>query len=128
MFAFFHSVFYVIFTFDINTCFLTQTSLSLRSLADCCPLLDVPDMIMMGNHPDAMCVFTYVQSLCHHLSKIEKKRKDEQEEKAKAEAEEKVDGVKNEGEEKRDGEGQEEQEKADGLEEKDGIVKIESEA
>lgn len=32
-----------------------------------------------------MCVFTYVQSLCHNLSKIEKERKDkEKEEKDKA--------------------------------------------
>ncbi|XP_067373630.1 smoothelin-like 1 [Channa argus] len=56
-----------------------------QSLADCCPLLEVSDMIMMGNHPDPMCVFTYVQSLCHNLSKIEKERKDkEKEEKEKA--------------------------------------------
>lgn len=40
---------------------------------------------MMGNNPDPMCVFTYVQSLCHSLSKIEKERKDkEKEEKEKA--------------------------------------------
>ncbi|XP_051276870.1 smoothelin-like 1 [Dicentrarchus labrax] len=56
-----------------------------ESLADCCPLLEVGDMLMMGNHPDPMCVFTYVQSLCHSLSKIEKERKDkEKEEKDKA--------------------------------------------
>ncbi|XP_028314686.1 smoothelin-like 1 isoform X2 [Gouania willdenowi] len=56
-----------------------------ESLADCCPLLEVEDMMMMGNHPDPMCVFTYVQSLCHSLTKIEKERKDkENEEKAKA--------------------------------------------
>ncbi|XP_028272161.1 smoothelin-like 1 [Parambassis ranga] len=56
-----------------------------ESLADCCPLLEVEDMIMMGDHPDPMCVFTYVQSLCHSLSKIEKERKDkEQAEKDKA--------------------------------------------
>ncbi|TNN77675.1 Smoothelin [Liparis tanakae] len=47
-----------------------------ESLADCCPLLEVEDMIMMGKHPDPMCVFTYVQSLCQGLSKIEKVRKD----------------------------------------------------
>lgn len=42
-------------------------------------------MLMMGNNPDPMCVFTYVQSLCHNLSKIEKERKDkEKEEKDKA--------------------------------------------
>lgn len=56
-----------------------------RTLADCCPLLEVADMIMMGNNPDPMCVFTYVQSLCHSLSKIEKERKEkENEEKDKA--------------------------------------------
>ncbi|XP_014860061.1 smoothelin-like 1 isoform X2 [Poecilia latipinna] len=60
-----------------------------ESLADCCPLLEVADMIMMGNHPDPMCVFTYVQSLCHSLSKIEKERKDKEEkEKAGTEKEE----------------------------------------
>ncbi|XP_027864354.1 smoothelin-like 1 [Xiphophorus couchianus] len=60
-----------------------------ESLADCCPLLEVADMIMMGNHPDPMCVFTYVQSLCHGLSKIEKQRKDKEEkEKAGTEKEE----------------------------------------
>ncbi|XP_072295872.1 smoothelin-like 1 [Eucyclogobius newberryi] len=47
-----------------------------ETLADCCPLLDVSDMLLMGNHPDPMCVFTYVQSLCHGLSKIEKQRKE----------------------------------------------------
>ncbi|XP_029297650.1 smoothelin-like 1 [Cottoperca gobio] len=68
-----------------------------ESLADCCPLLEVEDMIMMGKHPDPMCVFTYVQSLCHSLSKIEKERKDkEQEEKDKKNG--------NEGEEKEKGE------------------------
>ncbi|XP_040903430.1 smoothelin-like 1 [Toxotes jaculatrix] len=62
-----------------------------ESLADCCPLLEVSDMIMMGNNPDPMCVFTYVQSLCHSLSKIEKERKEkekEQKEKSGNEGEE----------------------------------------
>ncbi|XP_034546562.1 smoothelin-like 1 [Notolabrus celidotus] len=52
-----------------------------ESLADCCPLLEVEDMIMMGKNPDPMCVFTYVQSLCHSLSKIEKERKEKEKEK-----------------------------------------------
>lgn len=57
----------------------------LRSLADCYPLLEVGDMLMMGNNPDPMCVFTYVQALCHSLCKIEKERKDkENEEKGKS--------------------------------------------
>nr|XP_046261419.1 smoothelin-like 1 [Scatophagus argus] len=56
-----------------------------ESLADCCPLLEVGDMLMMGYNPDPMCVFTYVQSLCHSLTKIEKERRDkEKEEKDKA--------------------------------------------
>nr|XP_019942976.1 PREDICTED: smoothelin-like protein 1 [Paralichthys olivaceus] len=66
-----------------------------ESLADCCPLLEVSDMLMMGNHPDPMCVFTYVQSLCHSLSKIEKERKDkekEEKEKSSNEGEEKDKG------------------------------------
>lgn len=42
-------------------------------------------MLMMGNNPDPMCVFTYVQALCHSLCKIEKERKDkENEEKGKS--------------------------------------------
>ncbi|KAF6726635.1 Smoothelin-like protein 2 [Oryzias melastigma] len=52
-----------------------------ESLADCCPLLEVADMIMMGNNPDPMCVFTYVQSLCHSLSKIEQERRSKEKEK-----------------------------------------------
>ncbi|KAL2088297.1 hypothetical protein ACEWY4_015196 [Coilia grayii] len=105
-----------------------------ESLADCCPLLEVSDMMLMGNNPDPMCVFTYVQSLCHHLSKIEKKRKEECEEKKKEEAEEKTGGEKNEDEdgEKRE-EGEEEktkgaQEEADAPREKNEKVEVESEA
>ncbi|XP_020562196.1 smoothelin-like protein 1 [Oryzias latipes] len=52
-----------------------------ESLADCCPLLEVADMIMMGKSPDPMCVFTYVQSLCHSLSKIEQERRSKEKEK-----------------------------------------------
>lgn len=52
----------------------------LRSLADCYPLLEVGDMLMMGNNPDPMCVFTYVQALCHSLCKIENERKDKENE------------------------------------------------
>ena len=57
---------------------------SIRSMADCCPLLEVADMILMGNRPDPLCVFTYVQALCHHLSKIEKERREQEEEKKTA--------------------------------------------
>ncbi|XP_030638069.1 smoothelin-like 1 [Chanos chanos] len=49
-----------------------------ESLADCYPLLEVPDMLMMGDRPDPLCVFTYVQSLCQHLSKIERERKEKE--------------------------------------------------
>ncbi|CAF1050460.1 unnamed protein product [Adineta steineri] len=33
----------------------------------CAPLLDVNDMIEMGNKPDWKCVFTYIQSLYKHF-------------------------------------------------------------
>lgn len=64
-----------------------------ESLADCCPLLEVPDMIMMGNRPDPLCVFTYVQALCHHLSKIEKERKEEEDKKSTNAGEEKTESM-----------------------------------
>ncbi|KAF0039751.1 hypothetical protein F2P81_007986 [Scophthalmus maximus] len=96
-----------------------------ESLADCCPLLEVSDMLMMGNHPDPMCVFTYVQSLCHSLSKIEKERKDkEKEEKEKSgnEGEEKVKGEDEAGEvsTERGEEESAENRTMDGREEKEG--------
>ncbi|XP_041702037.1 smoothelin [Coregonus clupeaformis] len=59
-----------------------------ETMADCYPLLEVGDMILMGNRPDPMCVFTYVQALCHHLSKIEKEKKDKEEEEKKDTSEE----------------------------------------
>ncbi|XP_070959712.1 smoothelin-like protein 1 isoform X4 [Oncorhynchus clarkii lewisi] len=60
-----------------------------ETMADCYPLLEVGDMLLMGNRPDPMCVFTYVQALCHHLSKIEKEKKDKEEMEKKDTAEEK---------------------------------------
>jgi hypothetical protein len=33
----------------------------------CAPLLDVNDMILMGDKPDYKCVFTYIQSLYKHF-------------------------------------------------------------
>ncbi|KAK2828386.1 hypothetical protein Q5P01_019420 [Channa striata] len=39
--------------------------------ADCLRLIEVEDMIDMGDKPDPMCVFTYVQSLYNHLKKFE---------------------------------------------------------
>lgn len=82
-------------------------------------------MLMMGNHPDPMCVFTYVQSLCHSLSKIEKERKDkEKEEKEKSgnEGEEKVKGEDEAGEvsTERGEEESAENRTMDGREEKEG--------
>ncbi|KAG7261974.1 hypothetical protein CRUP_010604 [Coryphaenoides rupestris] len=47
-----------------------------ESLADCYPLLEVNDMILMGDRPDPMCVFTYVQALCQTFSKMDKLKKD----------------------------------------------------
>ncbi|KAL7886117.1 hypothetical protein AOLI_G00064120 [Acnodon oligacanthus] len=70
-----------------------------ESLAGCCPLLDVSDMLLMGKNPDPFSVFTYVQSLCQHLSKIERDRKErEKAEEGKNQGEAEVQGKK-EGEE-----------------------------
>ncbi|KAJ3587310.1 hypothetical protein NHX12_010908 [Muraenolepis orangiensis] len=49
-----------------------------ESLADCYPLLEVDDMILMGDRPDPMCVFTYVQALCQTFSKIDRLKKDKE--------------------------------------------------
>lgn len=35
------------------------------------PLLEVEDMIIMGNRPDSKCVFTYVQFLYNHFRKYD---------------------------------------------------------
>lgn len=42
-----------------------------RSCVNCMPLLEVEDMMIMGNKPDSKCVFTYVQSLVNHLRRYE---------------------------------------------------------
>ncbi|CAK6964519.1 smoothelin-like protein 2 [Scomber scombrus] len=39
--------------------------------ADCLRLIEVDDMLEMGDRPDPMCVFTYVQSLYNHLKQFE---------------------------------------------------------
>ncbi|XP_010862487.3 smoothelin-like protein 2 isoform X3 [Esox lucius] len=39
--------------------------------ADCVRLIEVEDMMAMGNKPDPMCIFTYVQSLYNHLKAFE---------------------------------------------------------
>ncbi|KAF7669636.1 hypothetical protein LDENG_00166710 [Lucifuga dentata] len=41
------------------------------TFANCMPLLEVEDMMIMGNKPDSKCVFTYVQSLINHLRRYE---------------------------------------------------------
>lgn len=45
--------------------------LCFRDQADCLRLIEVEDMMEMGDKPDPMCVFTYVQSLYNHLKKFE---------------------------------------------------------
>ncbi|XP_072098970.1 smoothelin, like isoform X1 [Mobula birostris] len=42
-----------------------------EKLAHCDRLIEVEDMMAMGNKPDPMCVFTYVQSLYNHLRRFE---------------------------------------------------------
>ncbi|CAG08458.1 unnamed protein product, partial [Tetraodon nigroviridis] len=42
-----------------------------ETYAKCMPLLEVEDMMIMGNKPDSKCVFTYVQSLVNHLRRYE---------------------------------------------------------
>lgn len=44
---------------------------SFRTCVNCMPLLEVEDMMIMGNKPDSKCVFTYVQSLVNHLRRYE---------------------------------------------------------
>lgn len=50
---------------------INMVSLLLRTYAKCMPLLEVEDMMIMGNKPDSKCVFTYVQSLVNHLRRYE---------------------------------------------------------
>nr|XP_043882015.1 smoothelin isoform X1 [Solea senegalensis] len=42
-----------------------------ETCVNCMPLLEVEDMMIMGNKPDSKCVFTYVQSLVNHLRRHE---------------------------------------------------------
>jgi len=46
-----------------------------HSRADAEPLIEVEDMIFMGNRPDAKCIFCYLQSLYNKLKKFEKLQK-----------------------------------------------------
>ncbi|XP_073807772.1 smoothelin isoform X9 [Danio rerio] len=45
-----------------------------EAYANCMPLLEVEDMMIMGKKPDSKCVFTYVQSLVNHLRRCEMMR------------------------------------------------------
>ncbi|XP_051950992.1 smoothelin-like isoform X2 [Xyrauchen texanus] len=45
-----------------------------EAYANCMPLVEVEDMMIMGKKPDSKCVFTYVQSLVNHLRKYEMMR------------------------------------------------------
>lgn len=42
--------------------------------ADIAPLIDVEDMLLMGNRPDWKCIFTYVQTFYRKME-IEKARR-----------------------------------------------------
>lgn len=64
--------------FDYNTLDPTNRKHNLQlafttaeDQADCLRLIEVDDMMEMGDKPDPMCVFTYVQSLYNHLKKFE---------------------------------------------------------
>ncbi|CAN9501284.1 unnamed protein product [Ophioblennius macclurei] len=50
---------------------LQQAFTTAEDQADCLRLIEVDDMLEMGDKPDPMCVFTYVQSLYNHLKKFE---------------------------------------------------------
>ncbi|XP_061596328.1 smoothelin, like [Cololabis saira] len=50
---------------------LEQAFTTAEEQADCLRLIEVDDMLQMGDKPDPMCVFTYVQSLYNHLKKFE---------------------------------------------------------
>ncbi|XP_058875135.1 smoothelin-like protein 2 [Acipenser ruthenus] len=56
--------------------------------AGCPQLLEVSDMLLMGSRPDPLCVFTYLQSVCQRLRKIELQRKKEREEREREEEKE----------------------------------------
>ncbi|XP_068182167.1 smoothelin-like 1 [Antennarius striatus] len=98
---------------------LTLAFESAESLIDCYPLLEVDDMLMMGNNPDPMCVFTYVQALCHGLSKIDNERREKQKE-------EKEKASNKEGATEGDGAGEEPSKKDEG-ESKEGTTKHQKE-
>ncbi|CAL8268137.1 unnamed protein product [Merluccius merluccius] len=50
---------------------LEQAFTTAEVQADCIRLIEVEDMLDMGDRPDPMCVFTYVQSLYNHLKTFE---------------------------------------------------------
>jgi hypothetical protein len=53
--------------------FCTQTILHeniIRHAANIVPLLEVSDMLMMGNRPDDRCIFTYVSTIYTRFREI----------------------------------------------------------
>lgn len=54
-----------------SPCLSSPPARSFRTCVNCMPLLEVEDMMIMGNKPDSKCVFTYVQSLVNHLRRYE---------------------------------------------------------
>lgn len=54
-----------------SSCLSSPPARSFRTCVNCMPLLEVEDMMIMGNKPDSKCVFTYVQSLVNHLRRYE---------------------------------------------------------
>lgn len=61
----------LLFTVSVVLTYVSCTLLRFREQADCLRLIEVDDMLEMGDKPDPMCVFTYVQSLYNHLKKFE---------------------------------------------------------
>ena len=48
-------------------------------MAGIVPLLEVNDMIMMGNRPDHRCVFTYVSTIYSKFKEISQKKQQTEE-------------------------------------------------
>ncbi|XP_066573924.1 smoothelin-like protein 1 [Amia ocellicauda] len=77
--------------------------------ADCVPLIEVGDMLLMGRRPDPRCVFTYLQALYTHCTRAQREREMEKEREREREGkeEERGGGVGRDGQgEKNEGEGE----------------------
>ena len=59
---------------------MLQFCLLTRDKCDISPLLEVEDMLLMGNKPDWKCVFTYVQSFYRKME-LEPRAREAKEEK-----------------------------------------------